>query len=86
MVPSFAKATDGQAEFLAKPSPRPGEAKTVRTTLGILHIKELCKFSAGDKSECSPRSGSETTAPCLQFPVWWTRGESNSRPGNANAV
>ena len=28
----------------------------------------------------------EATAPCLQFPVWWTRGESNSRPGNANAV
>ena len=29
---------------------------------------------------------SEATAPCLQFPVWWTWGESNSRLSNANAA
>ena len=29
---------------------------------------------------------SKATASCLQFPIWWTRGESNSRSGNANAL
>ena len=62
------------------------ELPTFLKNIGSNHILRNREFLFAPKNPYDlVAERSEAIAPCLQFPVWWTQGESNSRLCNANA-